>query len=561
MDLNPTSDGNHINRALICLLDGVYDQAMRSSEPCQDDRQRILQDLTLLEPLYRTLGQCIQRHVTEKRQQLNSQAPINRLPNELLIKIFTLTLTSDHNEHALTPHYIIGLSLVSKDWSRIVFKTPSLWGQISSRYSERENRVAILRSKGYPLKVYYSDEDVEGDDYRTLLIRSAIREAHRWQSAIFCLKYDSSLLLLRGAVSLSAPLLEELEIDCGDVPADILEGENIDLFSGGADHLRHLSLSYFQILWSSPLLSRLETLTIMGSPIVPSPTASELTDILRRCPKLYKFAMITIDEIRVLGDARSEVGIAYLPALKSFTLHLRNPEAFNRILSSVRIPECTMFSLRCSRATRNIFSDETSHITTALLSAIRSTPNISLSLSLSELNLTGRRTEDDPGIDITLNGDSPWELLASIIEPSVPWPPIDAYISCNELPYLQVTDLLGRIPSITTVHLTGNSDQYIAYLSYPTLNDCTYEWVLPNLRELTLKDCPQNNSQVLTDLLRNLQARAVMNQGDGVQKGLRMKLEKLHVVMMNHHGYPMTRPFYVALRQRRGNGWDGNMID
>ncbi|KAG9032433.1 hypothetical protein FRB95_001486 [Tulasnella sp. JGI-2019a] len=337
----------------------------------------------------------------------------------------------------------------------------------------------------------------------------------------------------------------------------MLEGVSINLFSGGADHLRHLDLSFFPIFWNSRLLSQLEKLTIMGSPTVPGPSTSELTYILRQCPRLYKFVMITSGEIRVLGDTRSEVGIAHLPALGSFTLHLENPRAFNRILSSVRIPECTMFSLECSHATRNIFSNEISHITTALLSVIRSTPNISLSLSLSELNLTGRRTEDDPGIDITLNSDSPWEIPASLIELSVLWPPINAYICCNELPSLQVADLLRRIPSITKLHLTGNSDQYIAQLLQPTLNNGKYEWVLPNLRKLWLDDCPESSLSLLTALVERRREGIETDQGEGV----RLRLDKVHVAVPYWGRNQEMGTFYSALRMLKGEYWNGDMID
>ncbi|KAG8992389.1 hypothetical protein FRB94_011635 [Tulasnella sp. JGI-2019a] len=336
----------------------------------------------------------------------------------------------------------------------------------------------------------------------------------------------------------------------------MLEGVSINLFSGGADHLRHLDLSFFPIFWSSRLLSQLETLTIMGSPTVPGPSTSELTYILRQCPRLYEFVMTTSGEIRVLGDTRSEVGIAHLPALESFTLHLQNPEAFNRILSSVRIPGCTTFSLECSRATRNIFSNEISHITTALLSAIRSTPDISLTLSSSHLNLFGRYTEDDPTIEISLIGDSPWEILASLIELSVLWPPINAYICCNELPSLQVADLLRRTPYITELHLTGNSDRYIAQLLQPTLNNGKYEWVLPNLGKLWLEDCPENSLSLLTALVERRREGIEMDQGEGV----RSRLDKVHVAVPYCGRNQEMRPLYSALRMLKGEHWDGDMM-
>ncbi|KAG8989879.1 hypothetical protein FRB94_013906 [Tulasnella sp. JGI-2019a] len=303
----------------------------------------------------------------------------------------------------------------------------------------------------------------------------------------------------------------EVQIYCSSLTSDVLDGISIDLFSGGADRLRHIDFSSFPMLWSSRLLSRLETLAIVGSHNVPGPSTNELTDILRRCPKLRAFRMKSFAEIRV---SQSKGGVAHLPALESFELYLNDAEGFNQIISSLRIPECRKFDVRCFNVTRNVFSNDTSHFTNAFLSAVPSSSNVSLLLDAFELDLFERRTEGDVRINFSLNGDSVWEMLDPLIEltaGSVPWPPIHADIDLKYTIPFQVANILHKMPSITKLRLRGNSDQYITQLSHPTLNDGKYEWVLSNLRELILDNCPENDLQIFADLSGNRQAGADMD--------------------------------------------------
>ncbi|KAG9026061.1 hypothetical protein FRB95_009464 [Tulasnella sp. JGI-2019a] len=461
---------------------------------------------------------------------------------------------------------LIGLSLVSKDWNGIIRETPSFWAQISSTYSDTENRAAVLRSKECRLWVYYDDDDFHGrDEEERVFLDLASREAYRWQSAEFGLDSDHTVSLLRRFVSLSAPSLETLKIDCTEPEEEELGIEgSIDIFSGGTDRLRHVDLCNFPIFWNSRLLSRLETLKISISDWphgYSTPSTKEITDILRRCPELHAFeiAYHGEEDIHVIGGTTSETEAVCLPHLSSFTLDLDNAEAFSRIISSVRIPACKEFDLKCDGPMHNILSNEASHLTAALLSVIQSAQQITLTLGRSTLALSSGL-----GIDIYLCHNSPWEDLAWLIEQStkpISWPPIHIIVNCDDsLPFPHVMDLLRKMPSITNLILEGNSDQYITLLSYPTLNNGIYEWVLPNLRRLSLRYCPGNTLQLLIDLAGNRQQGANMNRGDDVQLGLPIKLEEVHAGK-GWGEVPFSGPFYTALRELKGDDWDQNMID
>ncbi|KAG8984445.1 hypothetical protein FRB95_009797 [Tulasnella sp. JGI-2019a] len=142
--MDPADINQYVEQALACLMDGAHNQAMRSSKSDgSGERQRLLKMHDFLQLSYKAL-------IADTARSLNSLAPIHRLPNELLVKIIALI-------PAVDGFHPCQLRLVSKDWSRVISETPSLWAQISSSHSDRENRAAILRSKDYPLRIDYGD--------------------------------------------------------------------------------------------------------------------------------------------------------------------------------------------------------------------------------------------------------------------------------------------------------------------------------------------------------------------------------------------------------------------
>ncbi|KAG9032435.1 hypothetical protein FRB95_001488 [Tulasnella sp. JGI-2019a] len=272
------------------------------------------QELGILRLSYETLGQRIQHYIAERIQSFNSHSPFYRLPRELLVEIFALAT----NELDTPNHAIL-----------IILETPSLWAQISSKGSPQENTTTVLRSKEFPLRVEYDDSEFEEEEWRRAeFLDFAHPEAYRWQSAEFTISSQDTLYQLRRFASLSVPRLEHLEIDCSDLSdEELFIEDDIDIFCGGADRLRHLTLRDFPIPWCSHLLSQLKTLTISGwTCIWPSPSASDITDILRRCPKLssFSFRYDTSDEIRGLEAIPLEAEVAHLPALTSLELRLED---------------------------------------------------------------------------------------------------------------------------------------------------------------------------------------------------------------------------------------------
>ncbi|KAG8986969.1 hypothetical protein FRB94_002320, partial [Tulasnella sp. JGI-2019a] len=328
-------------------------------------------------------------------------------------------------------HHCIELGLVSKAWSKIIFETPLLWTQISSSYSERQNRVVIMKSKESPLRVLYDDchYNYEQDEDAGVFIKSSSREVHRWRSAEFYV-IDRGISLLPDLLPASAPRLEELILRCGNHQEVSPGPECMDIFREGADCLRHVTISTFPIPWSSRLLSGLETLNICWQGDLPGPSASQITDILRRCPGLrnFEFRQSAYQDTPASGTSPPLAEVVHLPALTCFRLEHSNAEMFSSIISSVSIPACSKFHLRCCSSTYNIFSSKISHLKAALLPTLQTFPDVELILSHLTLQLRGSNDQNDSYIDILLFHESAWENLACLIESNgttVTWPPIN----------------------------------------------------------------------------------------------------------------------------------------
>ncbi|KAG8987604.1 hypothetical protein FRB93_004476 [Tulasnella sp. JGI-2019a] len=240
----------YMDQTLECLVSWAQNRMMRSSTSnVPDERERIFRELSSLQISYKVLGQHVQRRIADVSQQLNSLAPINRLPDELFSKIFALTLAAEFSKEYKMG--LVTLRLVSRDWSKIILETPLLWAQIGSSYSNRANMAAILRSKEASLRVKYI-EDCYPCRKRAVpnskFIKLAVRESRRWESAEFVVCSKSTLALPRDFVTLSAPRLEELKISYAYPQMEILDmEEGIDIFCGGVDRLRHIDLSDFPI--------------------------------------------------------------------------------------------------------------------------------------------------------------------------------------------------------------------------------------------------------------------------------------------------------------------------
>ncbi|KDQ18361.1 hypothetical protein BOTBODRAFT_510702 [Botryobasidium botryosum FD-172 SS1] len=194
------------------------------------------------------------------RTNRNEACGIYRLPNEILSKVFELTMEPwpwgyNAEDNPLT------LSRVSRRWRYIALGTPRLWSQISPFGSPALVPLFLTRSKSIPLDVVLEEHTARyGDDgldeevlspehrYRYLVLRKARNHEHI--PLIFNVLLVPQFHRLRSLALLDVP---EISLNAlGSNPAPLLEAfrfefaerwhQSISLFSGDAPRLRHLHL-------------------------------------------------------------------------------------------------------------------------------------------------------------------------------------------------------------------------------------------------------------------------------------------------------------------------------
>ncbi|KAG6909671.1 hypothetical protein DXG01_016078 [Tephrocybe rancida] len=148
----------------------------------------------------------------------STEAPINKLPLELLEKIFLLGLRSPsetkllYNEaaysHPLSPGGDLDplvLALVSHDWKALVLKSPQFWSSIYVRRTNNPSHVPLLkiwleRSGGALLTIKFVESYARLNDPRDVsrqLMALLVAEAYRWETIEFRFRRMANPLLSR----------------------------------------------------------------------------------------------------------------------------------------------------------------------------------------------------------------------------------------------------------------------------------------------------------------------------------------------------------------------------
>ncbi|KAG8874625.1 hypothetical protein FRB97_005766 [Tulasnella sp. 331] len=512
----------------------------------RNDRERDIEGYDLSKPPREALDLRSQDHIAVTPSYRSTIAPIDRLPDELLSDIFSLVVEEIDFFHLKR---LVKLMLVSKGWSKIVLETPSLWAYARSDHACRAYETAILRSKESPLRVVCKEKG-----NLKHFMQSALQEAYRWKSAEFHLEHDVSLYVIDSLNNISAPIMTELKVYCREV----FGGRSFDIFSGGAPRLRHLTLVNIRVPWGSTLFSQLEVLFFTSSSII-GPSTEELADILQRCPNLLTFELERNPPRNVTTLANvlsSNLEPVHLPLLNSFKIDVSDACALSDILSCVHMPACTNLTVTCRGGTEGnqVFSDRTRGLALLLSSLLQSAPTLGVYLSSECLILS---FEGDSRVKICLlDHMSPWNELTSLTW-MVILPPITITVLCSGMLFGQAAQSLHSIPSVASLTLIGDSDHYITFLSDPTLKDGIYRWVLPNLTELVLEGCGDNDPQLLMDLAGKRSGRGGFAWRRDGELGPPTRLRKLRVVMTDGTG----RRCYDGLRAYRGDNWAGDLID
>jgi hypothetical protein len=244
------------------------------------------------------------------RTYLNSLSPINRLPPEILTKVFTAFICLDHSYRHNGDGQWVRLVNVCRHWRSLITGTPTLW-RFPLFVNAEIAATMLTLSRQSPLVI--KAQDVDSPD----AVELALFHLSRIEILHIAGRDTSSFERFLSLMNQPAPLLESLSlhyVTLGPESSGITLPST--LLGTVTPRLRHVSIFKLDVAWDSPLLSGLSHLEILGSTIKPSPTT--FCNVLSRCPALHTLILsITLpiaSEQR--GGSRNPVSLPQLSKLE-----------------------------------------------------------------------------------------------------------------------------------------------------------------------------------------------------------------------------------------------------
>ncbi|KDQ63913.1 hypothetical protein JAAARDRAFT_187313 [Jaapia argillacea MUCL 33604] len=219
-------------------------------------------------------------------------APIEKLPPELLIAIFTIAVSTAAKRRDF--RRAIYISHISRRWREVAIHTPELWMNISLNVCSRKRfalgRLYLDRSLPHPVDVFISANrrvyPKASASVFAEVVDLLLRHFHRCHSLhITALDMNDLVEITNfGSSMVVTPLLEMLEVT---FQGHILRSLPLPIsFRGGTPSLRHIRLDHVLLHWQSPLLANLTTLEIGRIAPRHRPKYEELRDFFTKASSL-----------------------------------------------------------------------------------------------------------------------------------------------------------------------------------------------------------------------------------------------------------------------------------
>ncbi|KAG8997379.1 hypothetical protein FRB93_000383 [Tulasnella sp. JGI-2019a] len=463
------------------------------------------------------LNERMGHHLSAKIRRRNSHLPIFRLPNELLVEIIQISLTTDENYF----RQLLDLALVSKVWNAVISKTPSLWAFIHSTYPRSVHSIILEKSKGSPLHVKLEGLQpgpLDPADVSSFL-EPIYGEVHRWQTAHLKFAYPRPIGTLKRIESSAAPSLVDLVIDCRD---SVTHTPETSILQGGTKRLRHLALYEVPIPWTSSLLLQLKSLTIFGYNVC-GPSEGEAVSILRGCPDLVELHLSYSECIVDMQPIA--MTLISLPSLATLKLHVPS-HIQETLLTRMRIPACRKIQLW--NYSPKIVTEATHHLAPVLHSIMRSVSVISITLLVGRVGVQADVGSTTAHLQIQFWQDSLEDLLTWVLGDPRSGPSLPA-ISFSAMRHQDdLISVLQGLPSVTELDLGEDGDEVVTFLTKPLGKDGSLRWPLPALKRLSLECCDTINPHLV---IRMVESRCGKGR-TGKEKGTRVlpcKLQHLRL--------------------------------
>ncbi|KZV73804.1 hypothetical protein PENSPDRAFT_573940 [Peniophora sp. CONT] len=269
-----------------------------------------------------------------------ASVPVARLPSELLSAIFILAAVDDAPLHFM---------LVCRHWAALAQETPALWARIriGPHHPLSRARVRLTRSKMVPLDLSVAfDRRNEPTTETAVALTAALQtltpHISRWRSFRLSVPSRAHAQLALALCRAPAPLLETLHIRVADTyTAEELEGTATSpllLFGGHTPRLVECSMHG----WTLGRLRGLRRLELAGYWDGAAPSAGELLEVLRACPKLETLALRNMSDLELDDpaalDGPSAVPSISLPRLRRITLSYAGGLRARAVLDQLSMP-------------------------------------------------------------------------------------------------------------------------------------------------------------------------------------------------------------------------------
>ncbi|KAH9942010.1 hypothetical protein B0H21DRAFT_539878 [Amylocystis lapponica] len=447
----------------------------------------------------------VQKYLLNLKSCHNSFAPINRLPNELLVDIFS----HDRDRGKVPSMAWVRLTHVCRYWRGIALATPTLWSKV---YIDAFSKRGPTLLHNHLLRSVPSKVDI-------VLLKAAKGNAsailkdlgkHADRICRLRLRFSAASELVP-FLSFPMPSLEELYVNPkheyakrygypGSEEEDYAEEEErnkdypLNLLPGQVPRLRSLTLKGgVAIPWDPDALSSLVHLDV--SDILQrrnAPVIDDLLDVLDACRNLESLVVDGCLPTRDYDDGSTQSG-RIVSCTKLRRLHLTDKaRKIHILLTHLAIPSCESMQLVAEFC--NPSSDTPSMITALFPDHMLSLPIFSLTRVLN-LNCHGEALEVSAGMHPQLSEPLPLHIICRTLPGT--WLPFEdpmrdivTLFSSSPVSTLilrvgeQDWNFLNGFPLLQDLHADGLIDDVVSLIS--ALGD-TRVLLCPTLRKLAVE--------------------------------------------------------------------------
>ena len=286
-------------------------------------------------------------------QAVRLQAPIQRLPSELLASIFTIGVLGAEEEDTLMLSNIV---LVCRYWADVAINAPILWSRVvvSDHVSLDKARLRLSRSKSVPLHVEVNfSPQMDGRGGTTEAIIHALDILYpsiwRWKSFHLSVPTRPQAHAALSRCKEKAPMLQVLQVRVfNSMQDDHYSAPPLPLFEGHFPRLEVCSFNSFNFGWDPSMLRGLRVLELGGYWNNFAPAVNVILDILRASPQLEELSLRNMSDVdpetcamyehEPHFDKRFPSHVIQLPRLTKMTFHYAGIQRTRTILSQIVFP-------------------------------------------------------------------------------------------------------------------------------------------------------------------------------------------------------------------------------